>query len=327
MSTELIQFDPKEENLLKKTIAKGTTDEQFDLFVKVCAQTGLNPFARQIYAVVRKTKQKDHKNQWVWVPTMTIQTSIDGYRLLAQRSNEYAGQDGPYWYDAKTKTWTDVWIEDYSPAAARVGVLRKGFKDYLYAVAKFESYCARAYNEKTKKNDGELQNLWAKMPEVMIAKVAEALALRRAFPAELSGIYTKEEMDQADNDPLPTPDVDTRPVRKQSVQITEQSPTPIEAEPEVETETVEGEVVEHPEHPEQSDQPENVSEMPAQPETLSDNPGLKELSTFATSIGIDFISFRQKFYPQIKDENGYTEKVRKEMKTRLENISKYRKAS
>jgi hypothetical protein len=129
---------------------------------------------------------------------MSIQTSIDGYRLLAQRSGEYAGQDGPYWYNQHTKEWTDVWIEDFPPAAAKVGVMRKGFNQPIYAVARFESYAVRDYNQQTHKYDGELKNLWAKMPELMISKVAESLALRRAFPAELSGIYTDAEMEQAD---------------------------------------------------------------------------------------------------------------------------------
>jgi hypothetical protein len=129
---------------------------------------------------------------------MTIQTSIDGYRLLAQRSGEYAGQEGPYWYDADEKEWVDVWLKDTPPAAAKVGVMRKGFIKPIYAVARFESYAVRGYNKATNKMDAELKNLWAKMPELMIGKVAEALALRRAFPAELSGIYTAEEMNQAD---------------------------------------------------------------------------------------------------------------------------------
>lgn len=210
MSTELMAFDPDQLALLKTTIAKGTTDDQLNLFVQVCKQTGLNPFARQIYAVMRNTR-KEINGQWINTPEMTIQTSIDGYRLLAQRSGEYAGQDGPYFLDGNTKEWLDYWIESYPPVAARVGVLRKGFAKYLYAVARFESYAVREYDKATRKSDGALKNLWAKMPEVMIAKVAEALALRRAFPAELSGIYTKEEMDQAD---IPMPSISPVPPRE-----------------------------------------------------------------------------------------------------------------
>lgn len=240
MTTELIAFDQDEVALLKTTIAKGTTDDQFKLFVQVCRQTGLNPFARQIYAVVRNTKKSEKKNGvWVdtYVPEMSIQTSIDGYRLLAQRSGEYAGQDGPYFLDPKTKEWTDYWIEDYPPVAARVGVLRKGFQKYLVAVAKFESYAVHGYNKATQAYDGPLSNLWGKMPEVMIAKVAEALALRRAFPAELSGIYTKEEMDQADT-PLPTPAPERAPSH---VRIVSEQPEP--AQTEEQAKPVEGEVV------------------------------------------------------------------------------------
>lgn len=194
MSTALIEFNEAEVALLKSQIASGATDGQLALFIQVCRQTGLNPFARQIYAVIRKERQRDGSYE----PKMAIQTSIDGYRLLAQRSGEYAGQDGPYWYNPHTREWVDVWLEDFPPAAAKVGVMRKNFTQPIYAVARFESYAVREYNTNTRKYDGELKNLWAKMPELMIAKTAEALALRRAFPAELSGIYTDAEMEQAD---------------------------------------------------------------------------------------------------------------------------------
>lgn len=188
-NSALIQFSNREIELLKKTIAPGTNNDQLALFVQVCSQLGLNPFARQIYAVIRSEKQKDGSYE----KKMAIQTSIDGYRLLAQRSNEYAGQEGPYWYDEETKEWVDVWLKDTPPAAAKVGVMRKGFAKPIYAVARYATYVARDKN-------GNINHytLWSKMPEVMIAKVAEALALRRAFPAELSGIYTSEEMEQAD---------------------------------------------------------------------------------------------------------------------------------
>ena len=199
MERALINFSSTDIDLIKKTIAPGTTDDQLALFVRVCMQTGLDPFARQIYAILRNEKQRDGSYE----KKMSIQTSIDGYRLLAQRSGEYAGQEGPYWYDADEKTWTDVWLSDKAPAAAKVGVMRRGFVQPIYAVARYQTYVARDRN-------GNISpfTLWAKMPEVMIAKVAEALALRRAFPAELSGIYTAEEMQQAD-EPMPT--VSTRP--------------------------------------------------------------------------------------------------------------------
>jgi phage recombination protein Bet len=186
MSTALINFDKEEINLVKSQIAPGATDGQLALFIQVCKQTGLNPFARQIYAVFRNEKVGDK-----WEQKMTIQTSIDGYRLLAQRSGEYAGQEGPWWYNPHSREWVDLWLEDFPPAAAKVGVMRKGFVHPIYAVASFKSYAGR-------KKDGGLMTMWQKLPEVMIAKVAESLALRRAFPAELSGIYTDAEMEQAD---------------------------------------------------------------------------------------------------------------------------------
>jgi phage recombination protein Bet len=170
--TALVAFEPArltstELTTLKTTFAKDASDDEFGMFLEVCKFAGLNPFLRQAHFVKR-------------AGVGTVQVGIDGYRSMAEDTGEYVGQDEPaYEYN-----------EDKTLRSATVRVYRRGWEHPVGATALWDEY-AQVFN-------GKLGAMWEKMPHVMLSKCAEAQALRKAFPRRLSGIYTDEEMMQAD---------------------------------------------------------------------------------------------------------------------------------
>jgi phage recombination protein Bet len=168
--SNLTTWTPEQTQLISSTIAPGCSGDELKLFAYACQRTGLDPFSKQIYAIKRGGK-------------MTIQAGIDGLRAIAERTGQLDGSE-TYWCGADG-AWQDVWLSDKPPAAAKTIIYRKGSAHAFIGVARFADY-----------NAG--QGLWSKMPAAMIAKCSEALALRKAFPANLSGVYTTDEMEQAE---------------------------------------------------------------------------------------------------------------------------------
>lgn len=197
MSTEIATVGPSTGALALRSDQHQWTEEQraalaqigladapagdLAVFLHVAQRTGLDPFSRQIYMISRWDSQANRNK-------FTIQTGIDGFRIIADRRPEYAGQVGPQWCGDDGQ-WCDFWAGAKPPVAARVGVLRRDWDQPIYGIAMFSEYA------QTKKGGG-LTAMWSDKGALMIAKCAEALALRKAFPHDLAGLMTPEEMDR-----------------------------------------------------------------------------------------------------------------------------------
>ena len=200
------EYDDKKLALIKNTVAKGATNEELALFIYQARRTGLDPLTRQIYFI----KGNDGR--------VLIMSSIDGFRIVAQRSGKYAGQDEPIWTLDK-----DGHLEKCSVTVHQFG--RNGQRFPTTATAYFKEYVKPGFN-------GRL-SMWDKMPHAMIAKVAESLALRKAFPQDLSGIYSSEEIEEQKETPVTSEkEIKTEPmpvklVDKPAQEITVEIDTPL----------------------------------------------------------------------------------------------------
>jgi len=217
----------KQVALITRTVAKGATIDELHLFLYTANKVKLDPLAKQIHFTKYNTKDG---------PQMAVITGIDGYRAIAERSGTYAGSDDPVYDGGKLY---EPGKEPNNPSNATATVYRMISKRIVAftATARWKEYFP-----------GEKKGfMWKKMPYLMLGKVAEALALRKAFPNDLSGLHTADEMAQADAiDVLPEPKADTPKVKPQHTQkrrTDKKVETPVQKE-ETPAEAVEGEIVE-----------------------------------------------------------------------------------
>jgi phage recombination protein Bet len=155
-------------------------DPDRQVFLHVCQRTGLDPWSRQIYLIGRDKYQ----GRQVVGKTWTIQTGIDGFRVISQRNPEYAGIGDPEWQDP-TGRWRDTWPwadPNKRPLAARVRVYRSDWQVPATGVVMWHEFAAD-------------NKMWRTKGAHMLAKCAEALAHRKAFPHDLAGLLIPEEMD------------------------------------------------------------------------------------------------------------------------------------
>lgn len=191
------RFTAEQEDLIRATCCGGASKADADVLISIAEARGLNPILGECYFVERWDNAAG-KKRWA------VQASIDSFRIKAEQTGLYAGQDEPeYEYD-----------DNGQVALARVKVYRKDWPRPMVGVARWSEYV-----QTTK--DGQPTKFWRSMPHNQLAKCAEALALRKAFPAVLAKIYTPEEMMQADNhEPAPKPrqEADLVPLLQASVE-------------------------------------------------------------------------------------------------------------
>lgn len=212
---------------------EGASEGDLRVFFHQAKRTGLDPFAKQIYMIGRNDSVPDERGGWVKVKKFTIQTGIDGYRLVARRAAAQSGEklrtSEPLWC-GKDMQWLEAWPSDDPPVAAKVVAYRDG--EPFPGVAMYREFVQT-------KRDGKPNSMWSRMPANQLAKCAEAQALRKAYPQDLAGIYVDEEMGPAERTGDGAHVVTSTRGRVTAAEITGQAPTPL-------PEPVDGEVMPQP---------------------------------------------------------------------------------
>jgi phage recombination protein Bet len=199
------EFEKSALALIRRTVAADTTDDEFNLFISYCKALRLDPRRRQIYALVY-SKQNPKKRR------MSIIVAIDGFRAIAARSGCYRPdeEEPRYEFDAALIGKTNP--TGLVKVSVKVWQFSHGQWHATTAVAYWDEYCPLR-DEWIEDDTGKrcrsgrkvVEGKWAAMPRLMLAKVAEALALRRAWPDDFSGVYSEEEVERStvEDDLLP----------------------------------------------------------------------------------------------------------------------------
>lgn len=191
------EFERSTLALIRRTVAADTTDDEFNLFISYCKALRLDPRRRQIYALVYS--KNDAKKR-----RMSIIIAIDGFRSIAARSGCYRPDENEPRYETDSTLKSETNPAGLVKAAVKVWQYSHGSWHAATAVAYWEEYCPLK-DEWAEGEDGKrrptgkktVEGKWATMPRLMLAKVAEALALRKAWPDDFSGVYSEEEVERS----------------------------------------------------------------------------------------------------------------------------------
>lgn len=183
-------------SLIRRTIAADCNDGEFDLFMAAARSAGLDPFRKQISPLVFN-KNKPEKRR------MSIITTIDGLRVIASRSGRYRPDE-----DEPELTFDEAEKGPTNPLGLVKAKVRVYINDKPVTGVAYWTEFAPITDEwgedeqtgrrkPTGKKTLDTGGNWGRMPRVMLAKCAEAQALRKAFPEDTSGLYEAAELDQA----------------------------------------------------------------------------------------------------------------------------------
>jgi phage recombination protein Bet len=173
---------------LRSTEWSHGTFKEFAFAIQKAAARQLHPMRSHVYA--RDTWLRDENRK-----KLQLGIKIDGLRNIAERSGEFAGQKGPFWFDASGEKY-EIWLQDDHPAAAMVEVLRHDHEVATRGIARWDDYAPY-------KKNGDLFHMWANMGPHMLAKCAEANAHRKAF-SQIGDVYIDVEMHQDRPDARPS---------------------------------------------------------------------------------------------------------------------------
>ena len=200
-----MEYTPQQLAAIREEYAKGSTDAQFENFMRECATRKMIP-GKHLYFRLQNNREKDETDAYVVVKKPLHLTSIDFFRLTADRTNRYEGQSEPiYIYldvNNRPVVKSDVPLPSADnpelpaiPYAVKLSVFRTGFKQPLTVTARFDAYAQKKY-------DGGLNQMWTMRGPEQLLKCCEALALRQAFPEEVGGLHIREEIREDESGPV-----------------------------------------------------------------------------------------------------------------------------
>jgi RecT family len=184
---------------LRQQFAPRATDEDLGYFAEVCRHLDVDPWAGHI-ALMGWT---DHTTgEVVHRPTLTVA----GRRFIAQRTGHLRGIEGPAWCGPRRRDpatgesfgpleWREMWDADDPPYAARCLVFRDDWDRPANGTVKWSEF-VQTFRPR---GGGEKRptKTWAQMPSHMLGKVAESLALRRAFAEVAAAVAYMDDDDTA----------------------------------------------------------------------------------------------------------------------------------